>query len=108
MGATNDQAVCNEQFRVAAKCAFCGPNWGNLGKCKRLCDAEPACKFLTYFSDHGCRMYTACDPTWPQVYNVITSIYEKGAAIVAPGGAATDQIASIMDVPVVPTPAPAA
>merc|ERR1712217_86841 len=102
--AKDGKAVCNEHFRLTAKCADCGPNWGNLNKCMALCDAEPACKFLTFFSDNGCRMYTGCAPTWQQVYGVITSIYEKGVAMGTPGGKTTGQFTPVVATPAGPVP----
>lgn len=78
--------VCNEQFRLPTKCGMCGPNWGDMDECKALCDVEPTCKFFTFFSDRGCRIYSSCAPTWPQAYGVVTSIYEKKAG--AQGAAA--------------------
>jgi hypothetical protein len=76
-----DHAVCDESTRVAADCGGCGPKWGDLDACKDMCDHTEHCRFITFFSDDGCRMYEHCDSTWSQDYgggSVLTSIFDRG------------------------------
>ena len=87
--ASSSVAVCDETARIDTTCGNCGPSWGNLQQCKDLCSAvgrrrrsaEPACQYITFFSDEGCRAYTACDSTYDQDLGVTTTIYGVGPAL---------------------------
>lgn len=69
-----DSDACGESHRITLPCQGCGPHWGDLGDCEQICLQDPACKFFTYFSDNGCRAYTACKDT-VHVPGVRTSTY---------------------------------
>lgn len=69
-----DSHACGESHRITLPCQGCGPNWGDLGDCEQICLQHPACKFFTYFSDNGCRAYTACNDI-VHVPGVRTSTY---------------------------------
>jgi len=74
------KAVCNEGGRVEAPCGYCGPDWGDLEQCKSLCLKSVACRYLTFFSDRGCRLYSSCNTTWVQNYGAgttVSSIYRR-------------------------------
>jgi len=77
-----DHAVCKAD-RIAVDCDACGPRWGNIDKCRDLCDKNAVtngCTHMTYFSDEGCQIYRACDTTWDQDYeggSIKSTILEK-------------------------------
>ena len=54
------KAVCDEVYRIHVGCGGCGPNWGDLDKCKKLCTDTPDCNYLTFWDDNGCRVYRDC------------------------------------------------
>ena len=88
----SSSVICDESARIDASCENCGPDWGDLQQCKDLCSAavgrrrrsahtEPACQYITFFSDDGCRMYTACDSTEDNTNPAVTTtIYGVGPA----------------------------
>eukprot|EP00937_MAST-01D_sp_MAST-1D-sp2_P008160 g8160.t1 len=86
--------VCPASARIPLPCGSCGPNWGELQNCEDQCNAQPTCSHLTYFDDHGCRIYSSCDVGEREapLSNVDTQIYERHNAKPVP----------------VPTPAPPA
>ena len=71
--------VCPANSRIPLACGDCGPNWGDLGDCEDQCNAVADCRFLTYFDDHGCRIYSSCDlgTDTGNATNVDTQIYQR-------------------------------
>ena len=71
--------VCPESGRIPLACGQCGPNWGDLTACEQQCNAVSACNFVTYFDDHGCRIYSACALEEPigNGTNTDTQIYQR-------------------------------
>ena len=91
-------SVCDETFRITVACGGCGPQWGNLAKCKDLCDQHANCSYLTYFSDDGCIIFTECptEGVWQNPW-APSSIYSRlsepscsttGCSLVAAGAIA--------------------
>ena len=77
-----NHAVCEEGNRIQVACGGCGPHWGDLAKCKKLCTDTPGCNYLTFFNDDGCRVYRDCheNTMWNQNYGggkVLTSSFKK-------------------------------
>ena len=69
--------ICSEASRLAAPCGLCGPNWGDLAACQAECDDTVGCTAITWFTDNGCRLYSACSAADPNPFGVLTSIYIK-------------------------------
>ena len=67
--------ICSEASRLAAPCGLCGPNWGDLAACQAECDDTVGCTAITWFTDNGCRLYSACSAADPNPFGVLTSIY---------------------------------
>ena len=79
-----NKAVCDESFRIDVDCGglwgtVCGPYWGDLNKCKKLCTDTPGCNYLTFFGDNGCRIYRDChkNTMWDHMYPPETSSFKK-------------------------------
>jgi len=71
-----DHAVCDKAHRIDAT----SRHWGNLDKCTELCHNTNGCTHITYFSNDGCQLYSACDTTWNQDYEgggITSTIHEN-------------------------------
>ncbi|CAE8632281.1 unnamed protein product [Polarella glacialis] len=68
--------ICPQIARVQAPCNGCGPDWGNLAACEAQCNMNDACRYITYFMDQGCRLYSSCD-SYDQGIVVFTEVYKR-------------------------------
>ena len=57
--------ACEEASRIPLPCGSCGPHWGDVNKCESTCNQLDDCRFITFFEDLGCRVYSACDAPYP-------------------------------------------
>lgn len=63
-GAPDYDQVCHDDYRLHASCGGCGPGWGHLMACKKLCEERAGeCNFFAWWTDQTCALYTACVKT---------------------------------------------
>ena len=60
---------------ATAASTACGPHTHDLSQCQALCDDTAGCTAITFYSDNGCRLYSACSAADPCPFCVATSIY---------------------------------
>jgi len=63
-----EHTICKQADRLTADCGPCGPHWGNLDKCKQLCDGTDGCTHITWFYDNGCQLFSACEKPTSHYY----------------------------------------
>ena len=75
--------VCQDESRIVLPCGSCGPGWGTLSDCEDVCNSHDNCRFVTFFEDNGCRIYSACNVSStvqgavPKSSRVGTEIYQR-------------------------------